>query len=129
MTYCRVSLFAVGFRERSVDRKVLLDLFWATNGPSWKGAVWNVDSSISEWHGVKVNSAGRVMELELISVGLEGGAHRIITSRTGVVEIAQHRYSLAEKYLQCGNFLYSISPCRFKLCHGLHPPHFTLDKM
>lgn len=106
----------VGSREISDDREVLLDLFWATNGPSWKeGAVWNVDSSISDWHGVKVDSSGRVIELELISLGLEGGSHRMFSSHTGGDKIAQHRYHLAEKYLRRGNFCWSATRCRFKL--------------
>lgn len=55
------------------DRSILMELYSATNGSSWKiNYGWDTDSSLSSWHGVTVNEAGRVVELELADNGLEG---------------------------------------------------------
>lgn len=59
----------------SDDRRVLLELFRATNGPSWrvkKG--WNTGESLESWHGVAVDEDGRVVKLELPSNNLRGEA-------------------------------------------------------
>ena len=60
------------------DREALIALYDATRGEYWynnsKGnEVWDVDdvnSDISSWHGVTVNSAGRVIGLDLYSNSL-----------------------------------------------------------
>ena len=57
------------------DREALIALYDATRGEIWYNnrngnEVWDVDevnSDISSWHGVTVNSAGRVTELNLYS--------------------------------------------------------------
>lgn len=55
------------------DRSVLMEFYFATNGPSWKiNYDWDTESSLSKWHGVTVNAAGRVVELHLPDNGLEG---------------------------------------------------------
>lgn len=57
----------------SDDRDVLLELFRATNGLSWKrNDGWNSSASISTWHGVQVDENGRVVKLDLSGNGLEG---------------------------------------------------------
>ena len=55
------------------DRSVLIELFLATNGPSWyNNDGWNTSASISTWHGVTVDEAGRVVMLDLGINYLEG---------------------------------------------------------
>ncbi|CAM9597089.1 unnamed protein product, partial [Ectocarpus sp. 12 AP-2014] len=50
----------------SEDRAALLALFWFTGGTRWKrNTNWNTDAHLSEWHGVKVDQDGRVVELSL----------------------------------------------------------------
>ncbi|CAM9670598.1 unnamed protein product [Ectocarpus sp. 12 AP-2014] len=50
----------------SEDRAALLALFRFTGGTRWKrNTNWNTDVHLSEWHGVKVNQDGRVVELSL----------------------------------------------------------------
>ena len=55
------------------DRDVLVALYNATNGANWENSEnWLSERPISEWHGVKTNSNGRVTELRLGGNGLRG---------------------------------------------------------
>lgn len=58
----------------SDDRRVLLELFRATGGPSWTNKEgWDTSEAISNWHGVTVDQDdGRVIKLELRRNGLQG---------------------------------------------------------
>ncbi|CAM9343840.1 unnamed protein product, partial [Ectocarpus sp. 4 AP-2014] len=50
------------------DRDVLIALCNATGGGDWKARKnWNTDADLSQWHGVKVNNEGRVVELDVCS--------------------------------------------------------------
>ena len=65
--------------QLATDRAALIALYNATDGPNWKNIpdneIWRVDdlnSSISDWHGVTTNAAGRVTRLILWNRGLNG---------------------------------------------------------
>ena len=53
-------------RTQADDRAVLVALYEATDGPNWvNNQNWLTDAPLGEWHGVEVNSDGRVIRLEL----------------------------------------------------------------
>ncbi|CBJ27959.1 Leucine rich repeat protein [Ectocarpus siliculosus] len=55
------------------DRKILALLYHSTGGPAWsRSHNWNTKADISSWRGVKVNSKGRVVQLDLSNNKLEG---------------------------------------------------------
>lgn len=54
----------------STDRNALRALYYFTEGFHWWN--WNTEANLSNWHGVKVNAQGRVTELNLSSINLEG---------------------------------------------------------
>jgi Leucine-rich repeat (LRR) protein len=56
------------------DAEVLRVLYEATGGdPDWTNSSgWLSDAALSEWHGVEVDSAGRVSRLDLSANGLSG---------------------------------------------------------
>lgn len=55
------------------DRDVLVALYITTDGPNWKNKInWDTSADLSDWHGVKVNGQGRVVELNLLSNNLRG---------------------------------------------------------
>ncbi|CAM9995974.1 unnamed protein product [Ectocarpus sp. 12 AP-2014] len=55
------------------ERKVLTLLYRSTGGPAWsRSQNWNTKADISTWRGVKVNSKGRVVQLDLSNNKLEG---------------------------------------------------------
>ena len=59
------------------DRRVLLEFFRATNGPSWRrNDGWGTSKSISTWYGVEVDDDGRVLKLKLRENNLTGEASR-----------------------------------------------------
>ena len=52
--------------ESAVDRAILVAFYNATGGRSWRNrANWLSDEPIGEWHGVRTDSSGRVISLEL----------------------------------------------------------------
>ena len=55
------------------DRAVLEAFFEITGGPGWTNSDgWGGDGLLEEWHGVSVDSQGRVTGLDLSENGLEG---------------------------------------------------------
>ena len=59
--------------EENPDRAVLVQLYEATAGASWKrNDNWLTDKPLGEWYRVTVDSVGRVTELSLYSNGLIG---------------------------------------------------------
>ena len=55
------------------ERRALLALYQATGGEDWEyNANWNTDAPVGTWHGVTVDSEGRVIELDLAANGLSG---------------------------------------------------------
>ena len=52
--------------DTTTDRDVLIALYNATDGPNWRNSRnWLSSRPLSEWHGVKTNTDGRVTELSL----------------------------------------------------------------
>ena len=48
--------------SRPLDRDVLASLYEATNGAGWENSNnWLSDEQLSAWHGVTVDSNGRVI--------------------------------------------------------------------
>ncbi|CAN0244153.1 unnamed protein product [Pylaiella littoralis] len=55
------------------DREVLVALYNATSGPDWsQHGNWNTDADLSQWHGIKTNHQGRVVQLFLSANNLKG---------------------------------------------------------
>ena len=55
------------------DKAALIALYNSADGPNWvNSANWLSDQPLDEWHGVTMNSAGRVSELRLPNNGLSG---------------------------------------------------------
>eukprot|EP00752_Nemacystus_decipiens_P006605 g5942.t1 len=60
-------------QDATTDRAVLMGLFNATGGPSWKSNTgWGTSAPLGEWHGVTVDGEGRVVELDLWDNSLYG---------------------------------------------------------
>lgn len=60
----------------SDNHSILLELFRATNGPSWiNNRGWNTSESLSTWYGVTVDGDGHVVRLELRDNNLEGNVY------------------------------------------------------
>ena len=56
-----------------LDRPTLVAFYNATGGENWtNNSFWLSDEHIGDWHGVTVNSFGRVVELRLTYNGLRG---------------------------------------------------------
>jgi len=57
----------------AADRAALVALYNATDGANWATSThWLTDRPIGEWHGVTVDSGGRVTQLDLTNNGLSG---------------------------------------------------------
>lgn len=70
------------------DREVLLVLYRSTDGPNWRSnANWDTDAVLSEWDRVKVNTQGRVVELNLRHNILRG--IRVLQKPTFVCTLAR----------------------------------------
>ena len=55
------------------DRQALVALYNATDGPNWtNNENWLSDAPLGHWHGVIVDSSGRVIEIYLRENGLRG---------------------------------------------------------
>ncbi|CAM9988840.1 unnamed protein product [Ectocarpus sp. 4 AP-2014] len=55
------------------DCKALVALYKATGGAWWKkNRNWNTRAALSQWHGVEINSQGRVVKLTLPGNNLRG---------------------------------------------------------
>ena len=55
------------------DREILELLYLNTDGPNWnESSGWLTEASLSAWHGVETDAAGRVVELRLVRNGLSG---------------------------------------------------------
>ena len=55
------------------DFQALAALYNATGGPGWRNSTnWLSDEPLSEWHGIRTNTAGRVVELGLNGNNLSG---------------------------------------------------------
>lgn len=58
---------------RLSDREILVALYEATGGPDWRdNDHWLTDAPLGDWHGVRTDGNGRVVELDLRLNGLAG---------------------------------------------------------
>lgn len=57
-----------------LDRECLLALYWSSGGPRWtRQQGWaEIASHLKDWHGVKTNEQGRVVQLDLSKNNLSG---------------------------------------------------------
>jgi hypothetical protein len=55
------------------DRNALMELFDSTGGDQWKNnSGWGQGAPSNSWHGIQVNSRGRVTRVDLFNNGLSG---------------------------------------------------------
>ena len=54
------------------DREILELLYRATGGPDWTESAGWLSDALVDWHGVRTNAAGQVVELQLGGNGLSG---------------------------------------------------------
>lgn len=57
--------------NRASDSLVMVDFFGALNGIRWTNR-WNLNNPMSKWHGVTLNDAGCVVEINLPNNNLDG---------------------------------------------------------
>ena len=70
------------------DREALMSLHGATGGPDWdRSAGWLGDGILDDWHGVSVDSLGRVMTLDLSSNGLAGHLPGFLAQLTSMTSL------------------------------------------
>ncbi len=68
-----VGVFGTTCEPSTDDRAVLVAFYEATGGANWNnGTNWLTDAPLGEWHGVEVDGAGRVVDLNLRSNNLTG---------------------------------------------------------
>ena len=66
-------LDAVAQYDAASDRKALERFYDATGGPHWTDSTnWKTSAPLHEWYGVSTDADGRVIELQLLNVGLTG---------------------------------------------------------
>ena len=71
---------AAGPRCSEADRSTLAGLFEAMDGATWvRSTGWQSDEALEEWHGIGVDSLGRVSSLDLSRNGLTGRIPLVIT--------------------------------------------------
>ena len=84
-----------------IDERIVLEIFYAeTNGRDWwRNDNWLTDAPLGEWFGVTTNDDGNVIELDMLSNGLNG-------------ELPPELGSLAElTKLRLGNTSINTTPC------------------
>ncbi|CAM9664166.1 unnamed protein product [Ectocarpus sp. 12 AP-2014] len=68
------------------EREALIALYDSTGGPTWtKSGGWATGNDLSQWHGIKTNHQGRVVEIDLCNNNLQGS----ITKELGKLEALQ----------------------------------------
>ncbi|WP_420441702.1 Ig-like domain-containing protein [Candidatus Palauibacter sp.] len=79
------------------DREILEILYDVTGGPTWTSSRnWLTDAPLGEWHGVRVDDRGRVVELSFLANGLEGEIPAELGDLTELrsLRFARHRHRL-----------------------------------
>ncbi len=70
------------------DREVLESLYEATGGPDWNSSEgWLEDGALAGWHGVEVDSLGRVTTLDLSGNGLVGSVPMSLAQLVGMTSL------------------------------------------
>ncbi|MFK7981409.1 MAG: S8 family serine peptidase, partial [Saprospiraceae bacterium] len=70
-TFCTNQIGSCITCDNAMDSLALVDFFNATNGPNWT-TTWNLNAPLSTWHGIRTNSSGCVIAIELNSNQLIG---------------------------------------------------------
>ena len=74
--------------DESVDRRVLLDLYNATDGPNWlDNTNWDTDEDLQFWSGVTTTFEGRVVNLRLPQNRLRGPLPRSLGQLGKLVDL------------------------------------------
>ncbi len=77
------------------DREVLVALYDAMGGPGWTDATnWLTEEPLGSWHGVTVDSAGRLTHLDLSQNGLTGTIAPELADLFGLRELLLDRNEL-----------------------------------
>ena len=72
----------------STDRDALAELYEGTDGPNWtNNENWLSDASLDRWHGVTVDSSGRVDSLRLADNDLSGAIPSSLGNLTALVSV------------------------------------------
>ena len=72
----------------SDDREILEALYLATGGPNWtNNDNWLSDAPLGDWHGVQVDSEGRVVSLDLWANALWGSIPPELGSLTRLISL------------------------------------------
>ena len=67
-------LGTVAFGASNTDRDALVALFNATEGANWTNSTnWLTSAPLGDWHGVRVDTAGRVTSIDLFRNNVKGG--------------------------------------------------------
>ncbi len=65
--------YVVAVGEVSTDRASLVHFYNVTDGPNWQNNTnWLTDQPLEQWHGIDVDSTGRVTEIWLLRNSLRG---------------------------------------------------------
>ena len=76
----------------TADRDALMALYNATNGPSWTVSTnWNTTERLDNWHGVKTDDDGRVINLVLEDNGLNGSIPSSLAGLTSLQTLSLSR--------------------------------------
>ena len=79
-----------------LDREALVALYDATDGENWtKNTNWKTNKSLSEWFGVKTNSAGQVVLLSLSDNALSGQIPKTLGQLTNLKRLYLHNNALS----------------------------------
>ena len=77
------------------DRAALEALYDSTGGANWTTSTnWKIDDDLGAWHGVIVNSDGRVTELHLNNNNLVGPLPNALGNLTALVDLRLHENQL-----------------------------------
>lgn len=67
--------------EESPDREILASLYQQTSGESWRtNNNWLTDTPIRDWYGIRADSQGKVISIELVDNGVRGSIPPEISS-------------------------------------------------
>lgn len=81
--------------DTALEKGQLINLFDATNGMNWfKSDNWkDIDVPLSNWYGVKTNSAGCVEVVDLNTNNLDGPLPSLLLSNLHILELSNNKIS------------------------------------
>ena len=99
------------------DRQALMDLYETTGGDSWSNhSGWGSGNPSGNWHGINVNSQGRVIRIDLSGNNLSGSLPESLgnLSKVTYFNVKQNRLSGELPWAGIGN----MSSLRYLLLNG-----------